>query len=156
MGFALLSKLRQHGSLWCCLYPSPVVAEGPGACGSGEKCEASGSGGDDGSSSQGRRREVRVDHYFDATNENARIYLLHDMVTPHECEALKDRARPRLAAAAVTGDSPGEKIGEWRAWAAWSLPAFFYEQHASHGLEPPLTDASPPVSPLTSPNNHPP
>lgn len=57
------------------------------------------------------RREVRVDHLFDAPGGNARIYLLHDFVAPNECAALKARAGGRLAAAAVTGDSPGEKIG---------------------------------------------
>lgn len=57
-----------------------------------------------------------MDHFFDAPGGNARIYLLHDFVAPHECAALKTRAGGRLAAAAVTGDSPGEKIG-----ANWGL-----------------------------------
>lgn len=60
-----------------------------------------------------------MDHFFDAPGGNARIYLLHDFVAPHECAALKSRAGGRLAAAAVTGDSPGEKIG-----AGWGLVCY--------------------------------
>jgi hypothetical protein len=51
-----------------------------------------------------------VDHYFDAERGNARIYLLHDIISPQECQALQDRAKGRLATAVVTGDSPGESV----------------------------------------------
>jgi hypothetical protein len=46
------------------------------------------------------------------STHQARIYLLHDFITPDECSALMKGAEPRLARAAVTGDSPGEKVGE--------------------------------------------
>ena len=55
-------------------------------------------------------KAMRVDHYLDTERGDARIYLLHDMVSPTECQALKERVAGRLAAAVVTGDNPGEKV----------------------------------------------
>lgn len=83
-----------------------------GACPAGEKSCIAG---------DSKQREVRVDHYFDAPGGNARIYLLHDFVSPGECQVLKERARPRLASAAVTGDTPGEKIGACVRACVWRL-----------------------------------
>jgi len=52
--------------------------------------------------------DVTVNRFFD--RPDARLYLLDNFVTEEECSALKARAEPFLARAAVTGESPGEKI----------------------------------------------
>lgn len=62
------------------------------------------------SSSTGVQKQIRVDHYFDTDKGNAKIYLLHDVVTPAECAELRNRASGRLASAAITGEIPGERI----------------------------------------------
>jgi hypothetical protein len=55
-------------------------------------------------------KTVRVDHYFDSEWGNARIYLLHDIISPSECAALKNRSSGRLLHASVSGDLPGQRI----------------------------------------------
>lgn len=62
------------------------------------------------SSFNGTQKQIRVDHYFDTDKGNAKIYLLHDIVTPTECAELQNRATGRLAPATTTGDIPGEKV----------------------------------------------
>lgn len=52
--------------------------------------------------------DVKVNKFFE--RPDARIYLLDGFVSQTECQALKDRAEPHLVRAAVTGDSPGEKV----------------------------------------------
>ena len=64
---------------------------------------------DDECQAQPTEMKVLVDKYFE--RPDAMIYLLHDFVSPEECKELINRATPRLARAAVTGDAPGEKVG---------------------------------------------
>jgi hypothetical protein len=86
-------------------------------CGAGEKCQ---SGISEelkdvkvpSNSTRNRRMDIKVEHFFESDRRDARIYLAHDFVTMEECQVLKMRAEPRLAQAAVTGDSPGERVGE--------------------------------------------
>lgn len=59
-----------------------------------------------------KRRDMKIHHLFDSARDDARIYLVDNMVSENECAALKKNASPRLQAASVTGDSPGEKIGK--------------------------------------------
>lgn len=80
------------------------------ACGNDESGMCTASSSSYSSSSTGTHKQIRVDHYFDTDRGNAKIYLLHDVVTSTECAELRKRATDRLAPATTTGEIPGEKV----------------------------------------------
>lgn len=59
-----------------------------------------------------RRREMKIEQFFHSERDDASISLVHNMVSEEECDAIRRRSEPRLGAAAVTGDAPGEKISK--------------------------------------------
>ena len=87
-----------------------AATEATAACANDKSGTCTASSSSSSSSSTGTQKQIRVDHYFDTDKGNAKIYLLHDVVTETECDELRNRASGRLASAAITGDIPGERI----------------------------------------------